>query len=175
MENGKRPIGKRNARTPRRCPAHRSKTAFERIDPRQRQMFAAERIVVLGTTQVSTTAAELLDERVLLLRPAGYWYHSVAGGQRAECCGKMETYDNELHLAVNGIKHRGQGASPQNKRYSWVLPYNAIEVLPACNPAQVASFPRGSANKWERTAGGVYHKAAHQGKTCHSRPTPAKP
>ena len=69
----------------------------------------------LYTTKTPITAAELLNDRVLpFFSSQGMGIIRMLTDRGTEYCGKVETHDYELYLAVNGIEHtKSKARHPQ--------------------------------------------------------------
>ena len=69
----------------------------------------------LYTTKTPITAAELLNDRVLpFFSSQGLGIIRMLTDRGTEYCGKVETHDYELYLAVNGIEHtKSKARHPQ--------------------------------------------------------------
>ena len=69
----------------------------------------------LYTTKTPITGADLLNDRVLpLFAEQGMGILRMLTDRGTEYCGKAETHDYQLYLALNGIEHtKTRAASPQ--------------------------------------------------------------
>ena len=72
-------------------------------------------VAKLYTTKTPITAAELLNDRVLpFFSSQGMGIIRMLTDRGTEYCGKVETHDYELYLAVNGIEHtKSKARHPQ--------------------------------------------------------------
>lgn len=139
----------------RSCPQelHRSadddadKEPYHLVDPYSKWATAK-----LYTTKAPITAAEPLDDRVLpFFESQEMDIIRMLTDRGTEYCGKLETHDYGLYLAVNSIEHTKSRA-----RHLRAFPQGHIErVLSGCVPAQAVSFSGGTANRSGRLIVGV--------------------
>lgn len=93
----------------------------------------------LYTTKTPVTAADLLNDRVLpFFARQSMGIIRILTGRSTEYCGKPETHDYQLYLALNDIGHtQDQGQSPANQWYLRTIPQNYLAgVLSGSLPAQ---------------------------------------